>query len=126
MRDSPGTLTTDLGLLALAGIWGVNFSVVKIVLEELDPLALNALRFPLAVLALGVVLRGSPGPSLPRREDMLRIVVLGVLGNVAYQLCFIYGIENGRSLAKENLSLVHECFVRVRVKEVASYRIALF
>jgi drug/metabolite transporter (DMT)-like permease len=93
MRDSPGTVTTDLGLLALAGIWGINFSVVKIVLEELEPLALNALRFPLAVIALAMVLRGSPGPSRPRREDMARIVILGLLGNVAYQLCFIYGID---------------------------------
>jgi drug/metabolite transporter (DMT)-like permease len=93
MRNSRGTLTTDLGLVALAGIWGVNFSVVKIVLDELEPLALNALRFPLAVLALAIVLRGSPGPWHPTREDMLRIVILGMLGNVAYQICFIYGID---------------------------------
>lgn len=93
MAERRGTLTTDLGLLFLAGIWGVNFSVVKVVLEEVEPLALNALRFPLAVIALAVVLRGSPGPWHPRREDVLRIVVLGILGNVAYQLCFIYGID---------------------------------
>jgi len=85
--------TTDLGLLALAAIWGVNFSVVKLVLEEVDPLGLNALRFPLAVLALYLVLRGTPGPSFPHKEDVLRVVLVGLMGNVAYQLCFIIGID---------------------------------
>ena len=85
--------TTDLGLLALAVIWGVNFSVVKVVLEELDPLALNALRFPLAVFALFLILRSAGGPALPRRQDVLRVVLLGLMGNVAYQLCFIIGID---------------------------------
>ena len=46
--QKPRDLITDLGLLALAVIWGVNFSVVKAVLDFLDPLVLNALRFPLA------------------------------------------------------------------------------
>jgi drug/metabolite transporter (DMT)-like permease len=84
---------TDLGLLALAAIWGVNFSVVKFVLEEVDPFGLNALRFPLAVLALYLVVRGTPGPSLPHKEDVLRVVLVGLMGNVAYQLCFIIGID---------------------------------
>lgn len=86
-------LTGDVGLLLLAVIWGVNFSVVKLVLTELDPLALNALRFPLAAGALWIALRGRPGPSSPRRPDIARVVVLGVVGNVVYQLCFIYGID---------------------------------
>jgi drug/metabolite transporter (DMT)-like permease len=85
--------STDLGLLALAAIWGINFSVVKIVLEEVGPLALNALRFPLAVAALAWFLHKSPGPALPHRRDALRIIALGLVGNVAYQLCFIYGLD---------------------------------
>ena len=82
-----------MGLLSLALIWGVNFSVVKVVLEELNPLVFNALRFPLAVLALTVAARRVPGPLLPASEDVGRIVVLGLLGNVVYQLCFIYGLD---------------------------------
>ncbi len=96
-KDEPAAgvrgYATDLGLLAVAAIWGVNFSVTKIVLSELDPLALNALRFPLALLALGLVVRRTPGPLWPAREDVGRIVALGLLGNVLYQLCFIYGLD---------------------------------
>ena len=85
--------STDSGLVLLAAIWGVNFSVLKVVLEELDPLALNALRFPLACLALALIVRANPGGLLPEREDLPRILLLGMLGNVAYQLCFIIGID---------------------------------
>lgn len=86
-------LRTDLSLVLLACIWGVNFSVVKVVLEELDPLALNALRFPLAATALGLVVARRRGRLLPHREDLPRILLLGLIGNVVYQLCFIYGLD---------------------------------
>ena len=84
---------TDLGLLALTLIWGVNFSVIKVALGELPPLAFNALRFPLAALVLWALLRLRGPLVLPRREDLPRIVALGLLGNVVYQLFFIFGID---------------------------------
>lgn len=92
LRATPQA-TTDLGLLGLAVIWGVNFTVMKLVLAELDPLALNALRFPLAAAALWIVLRRSPGRWIPAREDAGRIVALGLVGNVVYQLCFIFALD---------------------------------
>lgn len=93
MTQQKSDLPTDLGLLSLAAIWGVNFTVLKLVLGEVTPLGLNALRFPLAVAALTLVLRGTPGPSRPRREDWGRVLFLGLVGNVAYQLTFIIGID---------------------------------
>ncbi len=85
--------TADLSLLVLTLIWGVNFSVVKAALATVEPLAFNALRFPLAACTLAVLLRR--GPCRPRldRADLPRILVLGTLGNLAYQLCFIVGID---------------------------------
>ena len=84
---------TDFGLVTLAAIWGINFSIVKVVLTELEPLAFNALRFPLAAAALGlIVLRGSKD-LMPRREDVPRILFLGFVGNVLYQLAFIIGLD---------------------------------
>lgn len=74
--DAPGSApgrVTDAGLLALVLIWGVNFSVIKVGLRELHPLAFNALRFPLAVLALAGLLAIRGSLSLPRREDVPRI-----------------------------------------------------
>lgn len=86
-------LPTDLGLLFMAAIWGVNFSVLKVVLRDLDPLALNALRFPLASLALWTLVRRLPGASRPKPGDVVRILALGIFGNIAYQLCFIFGLD---------------------------------
>ena len=86
-------IPADLGLLLMAAIWGVNFSVLKVILRDLDPLALNALRFPLASLALWTLVRRLPGASRPEPADVVRVLVLGVLGNIAYQLCFIFGLN---------------------------------
>jgi drug/metabolite transporter (DMT)-like permease len=83
---------TDLGLLALAAIWGINFSVVKAVLGVLDPLALNALRFPMAALVLAAVMARRPAPPIDR-ADRIPIALLGILGNVIYQMAFIQGID---------------------------------
>jgi drug/metabolite transporter (DMT)-like permease len=96
MTRSPRDPSTEAGLLALAVIWGVNFSVVKAVLVFLDPLALNALRFSIAAAALWLVMRKLGGRGVDP-EDRLRLLLLGLLGNVVYQLAFIFGID--RTLA---------------------------
>jgi len=83
----------DRGLILMAAIWGVNFSVLKVLLVDLEPLALNALRFPLASLALWILVRRLPGSAWPEPADIGRILLLGALGNVAYQLCFIFGLD---------------------------------
>lgn len=97
MKPSSSPLAADLGLLGLVAIWGVNFSVVKVVLREMDPFALNALRFPLAAFAFWLVLRARGGIRRPASEDVPRILLLGLVGNVAYQLFFIQGLD--RTLA---------------------------
>ncbi|SVB78290.1 uncharacterized protein METZ01_LOCUS231144, partial [marine metagenome] len=86
-------LRTDLALFMMCVIWGVNFSVIKIALDEFEPLAFNALRFPLAAATLFVMLRLKGPIPLPKREHWVRIIVLGLLANVVYQFFFIFGID---------------------------------
>ena len=93
----PPHLWTDLALLGLSLIWGVNFSVIKIALTEFEPLAFNAMRFVLASLTLFVFLRLGGAVPFPARRHWTRIVFLGLLANVVYQLLFIYGVD--RTLA---------------------------
>lgn len=83
----------DLELLLVAVLWGVNFSVVKRGLEALDPLAFNALRFPLAAAVVLLVLRSRGALTLPRREDWPALAALALLGHVVYQAVFIYGLD---------------------------------
>jgi drug/metabolite transporter (DMT)-like permease len=88
---------TNLGLLGVALIWGANFSIVKEALQELTPLSLNALRFPLASALLVVILWKRGRLHLPERRDVLPVLGLGVLGNVIYQLLFIFGLDRTRA-----------------------------
>jgi drug/metabolite transporter (DMT)-like permease len=80
-------------LLTMSVIWGVNFAVSKVALERLSPLAFNALRFPMASALLFLVLRKSGPIPMPARAEMPGVLVLGLLGNLLYQLCFIFGLD---------------------------------
>ena len=93
----PAHLRTDLALIVLSVIWGVNFSVIKVALREFDPLAFNAIRFMLASLTLFVFLRLQGTIPFPERRHWGRVVFLGLLANIVYQLLFIYGVD--RTLA---------------------------
>ncbi len=96
-RPRPKHRWTDLALIVLSVIWGINFSVVKIALREFDPLAFNAIRFVLASLTLLLFLRLRGPVPFPARRHWRRVVLLGLLANVVYQLLFIYGVD--RTLA---------------------------
>lgn len=94
----PGSVASGtLAMALVVVVWGINFTVIKVGLESLEPFAFNALRFPVASLVLLFVLMGRGQLSLPDREDLPRILVLGLLGNVVYQVNFIIGID--RTLA---------------------------
>lgn len=90
-----------IGLVALTFIWGLNFALVKSVLPGVPPLAFNALRFPVAALAIALfLLPGGPVKQRMRRpepRDVVPIVLLSLLGNVAYQLLFILGLDLTRA-----------------------------
>lgn len=85
--------TIDLGLFLTAVIWGLNFSVVKAALRELEPLAFNALRFACAAVAVWVLLRAQGRRVMPPRKDWLATILLGIFGHVTFQVCFIYGLD---------------------------------
>jgi len=87
----------DLAIVLLVLIWGSNFSVVKSALSEFSPLAFNATRFVLASAVLAVFLAISGVRVRFPKQDVLRLVGLGLLGNVLYQGLFIYGIDGTRA-----------------------------
>ncbi len=89
----PRDRATDLGLVVLTTVWGVNFAVVKVALEFLPAMAFNALRFPLAALTVYLVLRARGPLPVPERKDWGRILLLGIAGNGVYQLLFIHGLD---------------------------------
>lgn len=92
----PGVSTTDLLLIAMSVIWGVNYSVVKYGTGVVDAMAYNGVRVSLAAVALSLIAWYRGGSSLDRR-DVLSLLALGVLGNGLYQLLFGVGIARTRA-----------------------------
>lgn len=137
MHDTPGArrvwTATDAGLLTTAVLWGINYSVIKVVLRKMPPLAFSALRMLIAcgvfLAAIAVsrwlrlharglreqVVRVTPGgqdslaifrtSSLTGR-DWWRLCLLGLVGHAGYQVLFIEGLAR-TSVA--NASLIIGC-----------------
>ena len=92
----PGVTVTDLLLLLMALIWGVNIAVVKYGTLHLSPLAYNGVRVAIAAVAL-LGIAAAMGKPWPSRRDVLTLMLLGVLGNGLYQVLFIEGIAHTRA-----------------------------
>ena len=92
----PGDFATDLLLVLMAVIWAVNYTVAKYGTRTVPPLAYNAVRIVMAVVAL-VIIGRLRSQQTPTKRDIIALVAIGVLGNGLYQLCFIEGLARSRA-----------------------------
>jgi drug/metabolite transporter (DMT)-like permease len=83
----------DVLLILIAIIWALNFSVVKVSLQEIDSLSFNALRYLLAAGLLAYTARARGYSLKVDREDFWPLVGIALVGNVLYQLFFIIGVD---------------------------------
>ena len=84
--------STDLMMLLMVLIWGVNYSVIKVALQTLPPFTFNFLRFTLATLLMVVLLRPRGETLWVARRDIPAMLLLGLTGQGVYQLFFISGL----------------------------------
>jgi O-acetylserine/cysteine efflux transporter len=89
--------------LLVAAIWGLNFVVIEVGLDDFPPLLLSALRFALAALPL-VILRG--GPGVPWRWIVAVAVAIGI---VKFSLLFV-GMDIGMPAGLASLVLQVQAF----------------
>lgn len=92
----PGDFATDALLVLMAVIWAVNYTVAKYGTRTVPPLAYNAVRIVMAVVALlgiGRVL----SHERPTRRDLMALLAIGLLGHGVYQVCFIEGLARSRA-----------------------------
>lgn len=83
---------TDASLALIAIIWALNFSVVKATLTQIDPFSFNALRYVLACGLLVTAARYKGFNLSVKKEHFWKLVGIGIVGNLVYQLLFILGI----------------------------------
>src|SRR5690348_14103488 len=96
MSSPPGVWMTEAGPVAMAPIWGVNYSVVKYGTTLVEPLAYNGVRLAIAAIVLAVTVAFG-GKPLPNRRTVVTLLGLGLLGNGIYQWFFIEGISRTRA-----------------------------
>ncbi|MDQ3428087.1 MAG: DMT family transporter [Gemmatimonadota bacterium] len=89
----PSLPLADVGMLTVCLIWGLNFSVTKLALGQISPLAFTAIRFLAASVLLWAVLKLTEGEAVLPPGSMTKLVVLGVVGNTFYQLAFMLGLD---------------------------------
>ena len=87
---------TDVLLFAMAVIWGVNFVVVKYATHIFNPVAFTGLRVGTAATFLLAFAYARGGFTLSR-HDVVRLLLLGVIGNGLYQLFFVHGVARTRA-----------------------------
>ena len=75
-------------MLLVTLIWGGNFTVMKLGLDAMPPLAYTGLRFLLACVLLWAVLKWREGRVALPPGVLWPMIVLGVLGNTVYQIGF--------------------------------------
>jgi drug/metabolite transporter (DMT)-like permease len=80
-------------MLLVVLIWGLNFTVTKLAFRDFPPLAFTAVRFGLSSLCILFVLKWSEGTIRVPRGAWVPLTVLGVIGNSAYQILFVLGLE---------------------------------
>ncbi len=81
----------DAVLFLTVCIWGINFSVVKVALAEIPPLAFNSVRYFVVAVLLGLITRVSGRRWNIQRRHLPYLIGLALLGNTVNPLLFTQG-----------------------------------
>lgn len=87
---------TEVLLLVMSLIWGLNFAVMKYGTQVLEPLAYNGVRLAVGAVALVAIVGARRAPKISAR-DMGALMALGLLGTGLYQVFFIHGLARTRA-----------------------------
>ena len=99
MRPHPTHAAMDAMLLLMVIIWGGNYSLLKILFEQIAPMPFNAARLVVSsAVFLGLVWwddrgRGRSSFAALTMPDILRMAALGLLGHFLYQVFFVIGLS---------------------------------
>jgi drug/metabolite transporter (DMT)-like permease len=86
------SLSPHLGMILVVLCWGLNFTATKSALPAIPPLAFAAVRFTVGSGLMLWLLWRQEGVALPPAGMVRPVILLGLLGNTVYQLCFMLGL----------------------------------
>jgi drug/metabolite transporter (DMT)-like permease len=73
-------------------LFGFTFSMAKQPLENVDPIVLSAIVYPISFAALIPITKSSF--KIENKEDFLDIIVISILGGVLAPILLFYGLEH--------------------------------
>jgi drug/metabolite transporter (DMT)-like permease len=94
MEDKTSDHSAELLLLLVVIIWASNAPIAKFGISGLDVFVFNAIRYLVASIVLAGILLLRFEWRKVQRSDWLRMIGLGVLANVVYQVAYILGLKN--------------------------------
>ncbi|WP_232840471.1 DMT family transporter [Streptomyces sp. Go-475] len=94
MRKRGPTVWAVCAVMAAALFWSSSYAVTKQVLEDVGPLSIGAIRFTLAALLLGVMVRLSRHrPARPDPRQRRQLYLSGFLGITVYFILENVGVD---------------------------------
>jgi drug/metabolite transporter (DMT)-like permease len=84
--------SADLVLLSAISIWSLNFTVMKVGIGEISPLAFPVFRFGLGAIVMAIVLRRREGSLRFERRDLRLFLAASILGVTLNQLCSMFAL----------------------------------
>jgi drug/metabolite transporter (DMT)-like permease len=85
--------TTDILLVFVAIIWGLNYVVAKISLREMNPLVFNSLRFVIGAVICWIILLVKETDFKVSRKELLHLLFMGIVAHGINQVAFVYGVS---------------------------------
>ncbi|MFF5979309.1 DMT family transporter [Streptomyces olindensis] len=94
MRERGTTVRAVCAVMAAALFWSSSYAVTKRVLQDVGPLSIGAIRFTLAALLLGVMVRTSRHrPARPGPRQRRQLYLSGFLGITVYFILENVGVD---------------------------------
>jgi drug/metabolite transporter (DMT)-like permease len=103
VASRPRVDVADGLLLLTVGIWGLNVTVVKLLLQHFQPLELSILRFTAAAAIFFLIVSIREPRMRLARQDWGLVAVAALFGITLNQVCFVYSLKFGTAT---NLSLL--------------------
>ena len=86
-------IVANLAMLVLVILWGVSFSIIKIVVSEIPPITLAELRFLIATTVLFAIVKKVQPSSKLEKADVPQMILAGFLGITVYFYLQNTGVE---------------------------------
>jgi len=90
---------TDILLILVAVIWGLNYVIAKISLKEMDPLLFNSLRFVIGAMTCWLLVFVREKDISINRTQFWKLILFGIFIHGMNQITFIYGVSKTTAAA---------------------------